>query len=91
MTFSDHFSAQATAYAESRPHYPQPLYDHLLRLVGADAVVWEVWPAAVVRRQQTWPGGLAGSTPLRLPPPRWRMRRRWKASAIAAKPPSTAI
>jgi len=41
MIFQDHFSAQATSYALSRPHYPQPLFDYLQDLVGAQAVVWE--------------------------------------------------
>lgn len=42
MTFQDHFSAQAIGYALSRPHYPQPLFDYLQQLAGAQSVVWEV-------------------------------------------------
>ena len=41
MQFQDHFTAQAADYAQSRPRYPQSLYDHLLSLSGAQARVWE--------------------------------------------------
>lgn len=42
MSFADHFSSQARHYAQARPHYPPALFDHLLELVGEQAVVWEV-------------------------------------------------
>ncbi len=41
MAFQDHFSAQASAYAQHRPTYPPALFDHLQRLVGSQAQVWE--------------------------------------------------
>jgi SAM-dependent methyltransferase len=40
-TFSDHFSAFASRYADFRPHYPPALFDFLATLVPKDSVVWD--------------------------------------------------
>lgn len=41
MAFLDHFSTQAQSYALARPSYPPELFEVLLKLVGAQASVWE--------------------------------------------------
>lgn len=41
MTFPDHFSAVAKAYAAARPEYPDELYVALAAMVPAGAQVWE--------------------------------------------------
>ena len=39
--FADHFSSVATDYARYRPSYPDALFDHLVKLAGDNAVVWD--------------------------------------------------
>ncbi|KRG69676.1 class I SAM-dependent methyltransferase [Pseudoxanthomonas dokdonensis] len=41
MSFHDHFSALAKAYAASRPTYPEVMYEAISRVVPASARVWE--------------------------------------------------
>lgn len=41
MTFKDHFSGVAQAYAQARPEYPDSLFDLLAAHVPASAQVWE--------------------------------------------------
>jgi SAM-dependent methyltransferase len=41
MTFKDHFSGVADAYAAARPEYPDELFDLIAKHVPADAKVWE--------------------------------------------------
>lgn len=40
--FKDHFSQQAGAYAQFRPHYPAALYDWLAGQVSDTALAWDV-------------------------------------------------
>jgi SAM-dependent methyltransferase len=42
VSFQDHFSATASAYAEFRPQYPRPLFDFLASIVRAHGVAWDV-------------------------------------------------
>lgn len=41
MSFKDHFSGVADAYAAARPEYPGGLFDLIAKHVPADAKVWE--------------------------------------------------
>ncbi|MFL5578755.1 MAG: class I SAM-dependent methyltransferase, partial [Gemmatimonadaceae bacterium] len=41
MSFPDHFSARAAAYAAFRPRYPAALFDWLATLAPAGAEVWD--------------------------------------------------
>jgi len=41
MSFHDHFSAKAPAYAQARPTYPVALFDHLARLTPGRALAWD--------------------------------------------------
>ncbi|HWP94698.1 MAG TPA: class I SAM-dependent methyltransferase [Gammaproteobacteria bacterium] len=41
MTFQDHFSAHAAAYAHARPVYPSELFDWLASQVGARTLAWD--------------------------------------------------
>jgi SAM-dependent methyltransferase len=42
MSFSDHFSKQATDYAKYRPGYPQALFDWLETLTPMHQLAWDV-------------------------------------------------
>lgn len=42
MTFKDLFSAQSSAYAKFRPHYPGALFDYLATLTPALNAAWDV-------------------------------------------------
>jgi SAM-dependent methyltransferase len=42
MSFKDHFSGHATAYAEARPHYPQALFEWLGVVAPSRGHVWDV-------------------------------------------------
>lgn len=41
MSFQDHFSRDAAAYARSRPRYPPELFDRLARLVSPRDLAWD--------------------------------------------------
>ena len=41
MTFKDHFSKQASDYAEFRPRYPQKLFDYLGSIAPSCQVAWD--------------------------------------------------
>ncbi|HXH60171.1 MAG TPA: class I SAM-dependent methyltransferase [Fimbriimonadaceae bacterium] len=41
MTFYDHFSHNAAAYRESRPHYPDALFDWIASAAPATGLVWD--------------------------------------------------
>jgi SAM-dependent methyltransferase len=41
MAFNDHFSAQATTYAQSRPHYPAELFSWLSAQCAGHALAWD--------------------------------------------------
>lgn len=41
MSYVDHFSRQAAAYARHRPRYPAALYDHLARLAPGLDLAWD--------------------------------------------------
>ena len=41
MAFQDHFSNAARAYAESRPHYPDALYEAILAHVPGRRLAWD--------------------------------------------------
>lgn len=41
MSFQDHFSAVATDYAQSRPGYPDALFDWIAAIAAARGCVWE--------------------------------------------------
>lgn len=41
MSFKDHFSAHAAAYAQFRPQYPRALFAYLATLTAAHGVAWD--------------------------------------------------
>ncbi len=41
MSFKDHFSQQADAYAKYRPHYPRALFEYLASLPPAHDTAWD--------------------------------------------------
>src|SRR5260370_16793815 len=41
MSFKDHFSAQAAAYAKFRPGYPQKLFDYLRSIAPSRQLAWD--------------------------------------------------
>lgn len=41
MTFKDHFSGHAAAYASARPHYPQAMYEWLASLCARRTQAWD--------------------------------------------------
>jgi ubiquinone/menaquinone biosynthesis C-methylase UbiE len=42
MEFKDYFSDQSKNYAESRPHYPDELFEYLVSLIPNKDTVWDV-------------------------------------------------
>ncbi len=41
MTFKDHFSGHANTYKSGRPHYPQALFEDIIKLVKHHDTVWD--------------------------------------------------
>lgn len=41
MTFKDHFSSSANAYARARPRYPEALFDFVARIAPATRRAWD--------------------------------------------------
>ena len=41
MSFKDHFSKQAAAYARFRPRYPQELFDYLASIAPSRQIAWD--------------------------------------------------
>ena len=41
MTFEDHYSGHADAYARHRPHYPDALFAWLASLMPGRALAWD--------------------------------------------------
>jgi ubiquinone/menaquinone biosynthesis C-methylase UbiE len=42
MNFKDHFSKQSDIYAQSRPHYPDELFEYLTSLTPTRETAWDV-------------------------------------------------